>query len=224
VDGEESRKFGSWRPTHVLAGQRVLELIATRISSVEKHNIVGEIALLQQRCHVNPSLPGSGEDAHQSPGFLHPGPVAFTGVTKAELKGIRDEAKGRTNGVGYIHQIYGLFGDDKPMSVLFQNSQTRWKAVAQGMGIPYHMWTAKEVEALIQRVYPDHWDMYTTVRYPVMRADMARLLILHAYGGLYADLDTFPTRAWYKQSSLAVTRIDFSNRPAGKTTKVGFFL
>jgi len=49
--------------------------------------------------------------------------------------------------------------------------------------------------------------MYRDARYPVMRVDMCRWLILHSYGGLYADLDTTPNRWWYEQTALALPRI-----------------
>jgi hypothetical protein len=119
-----------------------------------------------------------------------------------------------------VHQIYGLFGDDKPMSNLFQTSNKMWKEVAAGMGAQYHLWNAAEVESLVKQRYPQFWDMYCGVRYPIMRADIGRLAVLHNYGGLYADLDIMPNRTWYAQAALAVPRVQvLPARPSAKTTR-----
>ena len=107
----------------------------------------------------------------------------------------------------YVHQIYGLFGDGKPMSQRFEDSRDAWSACAGRMGARYHLWNAAEVETLMRTRYPQFWDTYQTVRYPVMRADIARIAILHAYGGLYADLDTMPNRQSYAQAPLAVCSV-----------------
>ena len=114
----------------------------------------------------------------------------------------------RFNGVKIVHQVYGLFGDGKPMSLLFVECQRKWKTVAEGMSAHYHLWTSEELEALVCQKYPQYWDVYKNVRYPVMRVDLGRWLILHCYGGLYADCDTEPNRQFYKQVELALPRID----------------
>ena len=49
--------------------------------------------------------------------------------------------------------------------------------------------------------------LYENVRYRVQRCDLARFLILYHYGGMYADLDTFPNRPTYPQVSLELPRI-----------------
>ena len=40
-----------------------------------------------------------------------------------------------------------------------------------------------------------------------MRCDIGRLCIIHAYGGLYSDLDVLPNREIYTQVPLAVSRV-----------------
>ena len=103
--------------------------------------------------------------------------------------------------------MYGLVGDDKPMSHLFESSHRRWSEVAAGMGAAYHMWNAAEVESLVKQRYPQYWDMYCGVRYPIMRCAIGRLCILHNYGGLYSDLNILPNRNWYEQVQLAMSRV-----------------
>ena len=93
--------------------------------------------------------------------------------------------------VATVHQIYGMFRDGKSMPFLFQNSQLRWREVARQMGAQYHLWSADEVDALIKKHFPQFWAMYKSVPFPVMRVDIARICILHHYGGIYIDLDVF---------------------------------
>ena len=106
--------------------------------------------------------------------------------------------------VRYIHQIYGLFRDGKPMPPLFETSKKRWQKTAADMGAIHIMWSADEVDTLVREHYPQIWDTYIRVRYPIMRADMGRVAILHRYGGLYADLDVIPNRSEYKETRLTV--------------------
>ena len=81
--------------------------------------------------------------------------------------------------------MYGCYRDNKPMNALFCESKRRWEQLAESMGVRYHMWNADEVDTLIRTRYAFLWETYKNVRYPVMRADMGRVAILHAYGGLF---------------------------------------
>ena len=122
------------------------------------------------------------------------------------------------NAVHFVHQIYGLFGDGKPMSALFQESHRRWSDVAAGMGAQYHLWNADELESLVKQRYPQLWDMYCGVRCPIMRSDIGRIVVIHAYGGLYADLDIYPNRTWYEQSSFTLPRVQMTEKKHGTDT------
>ena len=108
--------------------------------------------------------------------------------------------------VAIVHQIYGLFRDGKSMPFLFQNSQLRWQEVARQMGAQYHLWSADEVDALLKEHFPQFWAMYKSVPFPVMRVDIARICILHHYGGMYIDLDVFPNCDSFAQVPLAVQK------------------
>ena len=119
-------------------------------------------------------------------------------------------------GVSFVHQMHGLFGDDKSMSPLFKSSMERWQLVAKKMRATYHLWSAAEVESLVKQRYPQFWDMYCNVRYPIMRCDIGRLCIIHAYGGLYSDLDVLPNREIYTQVPLAVSRVSQDARASRK--------
>lgn len=51
------------------------------------------------------------------------------------------------------------------------------------------LWGDKEVKELIQTEHPDMEKHYKSLETPVMKADVARFLILDSKGGIYADLD-----------------------------------
>lgn len=54
----------------------------------------------------------------------------------------------------------------------------------------YRFWTDEDLENLVVQDYPELLDYYLSVPKPVQRADIARYLIIHKYGGIYADIDT----------------------------------
>ena len=139
---------------------------------------------------------------HEEPNFIpskvaHSQDRAFTHIATHK----------RPCGVNNVHQIYGLFRDGEAMPALFERSAREWSLVAQKMGAQYHLWTPSRLEKLVQEHYPEFWDMYVHARYPIMRCDIGRALILHRYGGLYSDLDVLPNREWYEQVGFAVTRV-----------------
>ena len=53
----------------------------------------------------------------------------------------------------------------------------------------YRMWLDDDINSLIQKDYAEFWKIYNQLPYPIMKADMARWIVLHKYGGVYSDLD-----------------------------------
>ncbi|KAK9834860.1 hypothetical protein WJX81_004486 [Elliptochloris bilobata] len=53
----------------------------------------------------------------------------------------------------------------------------------------YRLWTDADNEALVNDHYPWFKDTYDSLPKPVMKADACRVLYMHKYGGMYADLD-----------------------------------
>lgn len=54
----------------------------------------------------------------------------------------------------------------------------------------YRFWTDAMLADFVQETYPELWPLYKKAPKPVMRADIARYLLLHHFGGVYADIDT----------------------------------
>lgn len=51
------------------------------------------------------------------------------------------------------------------------------------------LWTDRMLLDFIAQDYPDLLDLYRAYPHPVCRADAARYMLLHKFGGLYADID-----------------------------------
>ncbi|KAF3316809.1 hypothetical protein TWF173_001473 [Orbilia oligospora] len=88
-----------------------------------------------------------------------------------------------------IHQIWKTSNVSEYSD---QPSHRSWKAVYQPLNYTVKLWTDDDILALIREKYP--WLLSTYADYPhsIQRADMARLVVVHAEGGVYADLDVYP--------------------------------
>lgn len=53
----------------------------------------------------------------------------------------------------------------------------------------YRFWTDCDLESFVQRDYPKFFNRWISLDQPIKRVDTARYMILHRYGGMYADLD-----------------------------------
>ncbi len=89
-----------------------------------------------------------------------------------------------------IHQIFGLLGDTE-MPELFKECQKDVLKFCQQNNYSYRLWDEKSCSRLIKK-YPEFLDLYNNVKYPIMKVDIIRFIILHYYGGLYLDLDVKP--------------------------------
>lgn len=89
-----------------------------------------------------------------------------------------------------LHFIYGLW-DITPLPEHYATNVDQWKR----LGFKVHVWNKQEVEGVVDemcRLFPKYKRLYDEVPFPVMKADIARLMIIYLYGGTYMDLDTFP--------------------------------
>ena len=193
VGGEETRYFGNPRRSMRLAAEQLLSKLSGRCSQDVARRVLQMVDDMQQR--VQPSRPGSQASLPGS-------------QPRVRLRYKTPRPRTVASYVSCIHQIYGVFRDDQPMVPLFKSSEERWRKVALDMGAQYHLWNADELDWLMKNHYPQFWAMYCQVRYPVMRVDIGRVAILHSYGGMYADLDTFPNRRMYAEESFAVGRVE----------------
>lgn len=88
-----------------------------------------------------------------------------------------------------VHQIWK---DNNLHTYPVRSSHQTWKNTLEPLNYTVQVWTDVDIELLVKTKYP--W-LYTTYRsYPhdIQRADIGRLVIIHAHGGIYADLDVHP--------------------------------
>ena len=102
-----------------------------------------------------------------------------------------------------IHQIFGLLGDIE-MNDLFKKSSEKFQDFCKKNKYKYMLWTPNMCDELITE-YPNYTRMYYSVKYSIMKVDIIRFIILHKYGGLYADLDIYPNIDKLKQHKIIVS-------------------
>ena len=75
----------------------------------------------------------------------------------------------------------------------------------------YRFWTDADLRTFVKDEYPRMLSLYLAAEKPVQRADIARYLLLHKYGGIYADIDTM----CHSSADILVpeTRVIFSQEP-----------
>ncbi|KAF5008433.1 hypothetical protein FDECE_5265 [Fusarium decemcellulare] len=88
-----------------------------------------------------------------------------------------------------VHQIWKT-ADVHTYSI--EASHESWKTLLEPLNYTVKLWTEDDVLRLIRANYS--WLLPSYQDYPqnIQRADVARLIVLHAEGGMYADLDVHP--------------------------------
>ena len=84
-----------------------------------------------------------------------------------------------------LHFMYGLW-DDKPMPVYFKTELKAWTDTNPGWQVK--VWNKTATRDVWASTFPEYADFYDSIT-PIQRADLGRLAIVYAHGGLYADLD-----------------------------------
>lgn len=85
-----------------------------------------------------------------------------------------------------VHQIW--LGEDTPVPPKqFREASHSWSATHPEWEV--RLWSRVEVEKLLREARPDLLELFRGYRHWVERADAARYLILHEFGGVYADHD-----------------------------------
>ncbi|KAJ5825754.1 hypothetical protein N7474_002892 [Penicillium riverlandense] len=90
-----------------------------------------------------------------------------------------------------VHQIWKTT-DVRTFSKEMKASHDVWKDKTRPFNYTVKLWTDDDVLRLIKTKYAWLLSTYEEYSHNIQRADIARLVVLHAEGGLYADLDVFP--------------------------------
>lgn len=83
-----------------------------------------------------------------------------------------------------IHQV--MFNTTIPQRFL----DARKKCQQVNRGLSFILWNKTMVDQLVEDHYPFIHDLFHSYNVWVKRADVARYLIVHYYGGIYIDMDT----------------------------------
>lgn len=89
-----------------------------------------------------------------------------------------------------IHQIWK---DDDVSTYSLEASRDTWRYMFAGKNYTIKLWTESDILKLVENSYPWLLSTYKNYQYDIQRADIARLMVVHKEGGIYADLDAYPT-------------------------------
>ncbi|XWW97452.1 hypothetical protein V2A60_005434 [Cordyceps javanica] len=89
-----------------------------------------------------------------------------------------------------IHQIW----KDKDLSTYpLTASSGTWESRFEHSNYTIKLWTEADIVTLVKTSYPWFLSTYESYKYNIQRADVARLMVVHHQGGVYADLDAYPS-------------------------------
>ena len=80
-------------------------------------------------------------------------------------------------------------------------------------------WSKNMCMDLVKNIYPEHMEMFKKYTYEIQRCDAIRYLILHRYGGWYADMDYFCNRPLNEAHTAYPGSIYLVQTPNGITTE-----
>ncbi|KAG8760462.1 hypothetical protein FRC14_003019 [Serendipita sp. 396] len=86
-----------------------------------------------------------------------------------------------------LHQSW----KDEHLPEKFQKWSKQWRKL-HGSDWGYVLWTDKDNRRLVEKFYPEYLKSYDSLPKEIYRADMARNMYMHRFGGIYADLDLVP--------------------------------
>lgn len=86
-----------------------------------------------------------------------------------------------------IHQTWKT----KDIPEKWKKSQQEWQRLHPDW--KYILWTDEDIRNHIKNNHPDFLELHDNYEYDIQRADMIRYFILYDFGGLYSDLDQYPT-------------------------------
>lgn len=90
-----------------------------------------------------------------------------------------------------IHQIW-LQGEDQIPEYFIKYSDI-WKNLHPDY--KYMFWDAVSIEELILKEYPEYINYWLNNQEHLHRSDYGRIFILHKYGGIYTDFDSYPLKS-----------------------------
>ncbi|KAL0489084.1 inositol phosphoceramide mannosyltransferase [Acrasis kona] len=109
-------------------------------------------------------------------------PIHFTPSIPVPL-----DSKTISKAIGGVPKVIHQSWKNKEIPYLFKQWQNTWLSTHKDW--EYVLWTDEDNRELVKQHYPWFLRTYDSYAKGVMRADSARCLYMHRYGGVYADLD-----------------------------------
>lgn len=116
-----------------------------------------------------------------------------------------------------IHQMHG--GPEKDVPWLL--AQMRATVVRHNPDAEHRYWSDADLRGLLADDYPALLPMFETALLGVQRSDLARLVVLHRFGGVYVDLDIEALRP-FASPLVGGTRAIVAPEPAEQVAALGY--
>ncbi len=81
---------------------------------------------------------------------------------------------------------------------IWKRCHPSWKVQFLDDEFEYKIWYDDELHKIIEESYPQYLEMFNAFPRHILKIDFARFCILHKYGGIYADLDIYCYKNFYK--------------------------
>ena len=107
-----------------------------------------------------------------------------------------------------IHQMAPR--DQQTWHPIWRRCQQSW--LDHFSGFDYQLWDAERIEAFVRDEFPEHYAVFASSPLHIIKIDLARFMILHRYGGIYADMDMYCYGNFYDELERHVYLVEVLNQ------------
>lgn len=115
-----------------------------------------------------------------------------------------------------IHQTWK---DDKLPPIL-QDIVAHNRRLLEEKGYKFRLWTDDDISELIGREYPHLFKVFKSTLTGVQRGDIARIVLIHHYGGVYIDLDILVLRDLAELIDFNEDKLYITYEPEAQTVRI----
>ena len=112
-----------------------------------------------------------------------------------------------------IHQTW----KDKNLPPIIYKLVSENISILKSQGYEYMFWTDEMILKLIAEEYPNFYNIYKLARTGVQKGDIARILLVYHYGGIYIDLDVLVLRNFDEILDMSSNKLYITYEPSGQT-------
>ena len=112
-----------------------------------------------------------------------------------------------------IHQTW----KDKNLPPIIYKLVSKNISFFKSNGYELMFWTDDMILKLISEEYPNFYNIYKLARTGVQKGDIARILLVYHYGGIYIDLDALVLRDFSEILDMTSNKLYITYEPSGQT-------